>query len=68
MAVVGHGGVIGRFTSTILGHPWEETGFFQPHYTSISRVVASRSGHRTISTLNEASHLRGSGLPTGAIY
>jgi probable phosphoglycerate mutase len=68
VAVVCHGGVIMRYTSTILGHPWEETGFFLPYYTSITRIVASRQGHRSIMTLNEAAHLRGTGLPTGALH
>ncbi len=67
VAVVCHGGVICRYTSTILGHPWEEIGFFMPHYTSITRIDASRDGHRMIVTLNETSHLRGSGLPSGAL-
>ena len=68
VVAVCHGGVIMRYTSTILGHPWEETGFFVPFYTSITRIVASRRGHRSIITLNEAAHLRGSGLPTGALH
>jgi probable phosphoglycerate mutase len=67
VAVVCHGGVICRYTSTILGHPWEEIGFFMPHYTSITRIAASRRGDRTIVTLNETPHLRGSGLPLGSI-
>lgn len=68
VAVVCHGGVIMRYTSTILGQPWEQTGFFVPYYTSISRVVASRGGHRSIVSLNESAHLRGTGLPTGALH
>lgn len=68
VAVVCHGGVIMRYTSTILSRPWEELGFFVPYYTSISRIVCSRSGHRSIVSLNEASHLRGTGLPTGALH
>lgn len=67
VAVVCHGGVICRYTSTILGHPWEEIGFFYPHYTSITRIAASRDGHVSIVTLNETPHLRGSGLPSGAL-
>lgn len=67
VAVVCHGGVIARYTSTILNHPWEEIGFFLPHYTSITRVNAGRTGRRGIVTLNETPHLRGTDLPTGAI-
>jgi hypothetical protein len=33
--------------------------FFEPRYTSISRVTASRSGIRTLVSLNETAHLRG---------
>jgi probable phosphoglycerate mutase len=68
VAVFTHSGVIARYTSTILGHPWEQTGFFYPLYTSITRVIASRAGHRMIQTVNETPHLRGTGLPTGALF
>jgi probable phosphoglycerate mutase len=68
VAVVCHGGVIMRYTNTIIGQPWDRLGFFAPLYTSISRVVAARDGRRTIISLNEASHLRGTGLPTGALH
>jgi probable phosphoglycerate mutase len=40
-------------------------GFFYPNYTSINRVAAARGGQRSIVTINETSHLRGSGLPMG---
>jgi 2,3-bisphosphoglycerate-dependent phosphoglycerate mutase len=63
-----HSGVICRYTSTILGHPWEEIGFYYPLYTSVSRVLASRDGTRTILSLNEIAHLRGTGLPTGSLH
>jgi probable phosphoglycerate mutase len=33
-------------------------GFFYPQYTSIHRVAASRSGAKSIVSINEASHLR----------
>ncbi len=64
VAVVCHGGVINAYLSRILdlGDP---TGFFYPNYTSIHRVMAARSGERSILTLNETSHLRGTGLPVG---
>lgn len=68
IALFCHSGVICRYTSTILGHPWEEIGFFHPLYTSVSRVLASRDGTRTILSLNEIAHLRDSGLPTGAFH
>jgi len=55
VAVVCHGGVINVYLAAMLGldrHLW-----FEPGYTSISRVIASRSGPRSLATLNETSHL-----------
>ena len=55
VAVVCHGGVINLYLGRILGverHLW-----FEPGYTSINRVAASREGHRTIVSLNETAHL-----------
>jgi probable phosphoglycerate mutase len=67
VAVFCHGGVIARYAATIIGLPWESTGFFYPLYTSITRIGAvGRS--RWIMTANETPHLRGSGLPTGDIF
>jgi probable phosphoglycerate mutase len=64
IAVVCHGGVINGYLSHILGLP-QSNGFFYPNYTSIHRVAAASSGERSIVTVNETSHLRGSGLPMG---
>ena len=36
-----------------------------PGYTSIHRVIASRSGHRNVVSMNETAHLRGTGLEIG---
>ena len=55
VAVVCHGGVINLYLGRILGvdrHLW-----FEPGYTSVSRVAASRDGHRTIVSVNETAHL-----------
>jgi probable phosphoglycerate mutase len=65
VAIVCHGGVINAFCANVLGLDADQRGFFYPNYTSISRVIASSSGPRTIVTLNETAHLRGSGLPMG---
>lgn len=66
VAVVCHGGVINAYVASILG--LENTrGFFYPNYTSIHRIAAARSGQRSIVTLNETSHLRGTGLPIGLL-
>ena len=64
VAVVCHGGVINTYIASILGLG-KQRGFFYPNYTSIHRIAAARSGERSVVTLNETSHLRGSGLPIG---
>jgi probable phosphoglycerate mutase len=64
VAVVCHGGVINAYLSHLLGLD-DPTGFFYPNYTSIHRIAAARSGERSILTLNETFHLRGTGLPVG---
>ena len=56
VAVVCHGGVINVFLAVVLGldrHLW-----FEPDYTSISRVAAARTGQRSLLSLNETAHLR----------
>jgi len=65
VVVVCHGGVINLFLSSVLGLTSDGPGFFYPNYTSIHRVAASRSGIRSIVTINETSHLRTTGLPMG---
>ena len=64
VAVVCHGGVINAYISHILGID-DPTGFFYPNYTSIHRVVAARSGERTLLSINETCHLRGPGFLVG---
>jgi probable phosphoglycerate mutase len=64
IAVVCHGGVINGYVSHVLGLA-DATGFFYPNYTSIHRIAAASSGERSIVTLNETPHLRGTGLPMG---
>jgi probable phosphoglycerate mutase len=64
VAIVCHGGVINAYICHVLGLA-NQRGFFYPNYTSIHRIAAAGSGERSIVTLNETSHLRGSGLPIG---
>ena len=55
VVAVCHGGVINVALAIVLGldrHLW-----FEPHYTSVSRMVASRSGVRSLASLNERAHL-----------
>jgi probable phosphoglycerate mutase len=57
VAVVCHGGVINVYLAALLGidrHLW-----FDPGYTSISRVRASRAGARSVGSINELAHLVG---------
>ena len=49
VAIVCHGGVINAYLSRILDLD-DPTGFFYPNYTSIHRVMAARSGERSILT------------------
>jgi 2,3-bisphosphoglycerate-dependent phosphoglycerate mutase len=51
-----HGGVINVALSEILDLPRDL--WFEPAYASISRVVASRQGFRSVVSLNETGHLR----------
>jgi probable phosphoglycerate mutase len=56
VAVVCHGGVINAYLAHVLGI--DKLLFFEPAYTSISRVVAARTGERSVASLNERAHLR----------
>lgn len=53
--LMSHGGVINAYLADVLGLPRDV--FFEPRYASISRVLASRRGHRNIETLNETHYL-----------
>ena len=64
VAVVCHGGVINAYLGHVLGVA-DSAGFFYPNYTSIHRIAAARSGERSILSINETAHLRGTGLPIG---
>lgn len=67
IGVVCHGGVINTYLAHVLGIGDGGTGssFFYPNYTSIHRVAAASSGERSVVTVNETAHLRGTGLPIG---
>ncbi|MBI2710069.1 MAG: histidine phosphatase family protein [Actinobacteria bacterium] len=55
VALVCHGGVVNAYLSHVLG--LERALFFEPSYTSISRVLAARGGHRQLVSANETPHL-----------
>ena len=56
VAAVCHGGTINAYLSAVLG--LDKLMFFVPDYTSVSRIRASRSGPRSLVSLNETAHLR----------
>lgn len=55
VVVVTHGGVLNVYLAHVVGT--EQLLWFHPEYTSISRVVAARTGQRSLATLNETAHL-----------
>jgi broad specificity phosphatase PhoE len=57
VVAVCHGGVINQYLAHVLQIS-TTVGFFYPAYTSIHRVSASRSGVRSILSVNEIAHLR----------
>jgi 2,3-bisphosphoglycerate-dependent phosphoglycerate mutase len=57
VAIVCHGGVINAWASHVLGLP--DPLFFEPHYTSVNRFLASSRGHRSVVSLNDLGHLHG---------
>ncbi len=56
VAVVCHGGVINNYLAEVLH--MSNSLFFQPHYTSVSRVRVSPGGGRLFLSANECGHLR----------
>ena len=54
VAVVCHGGVINAYLSSVISLPG--TMFFEPAYTSVSRII-SGSTHKQLVSLNETPHL-----------
>lgn len=57
VAVICHGGVINVYLADVLG--LTTPLWFHPEYTSTSRVLVSRDGRRSISSVNELAHLVG---------
>ncbi len=55
VAVICHGGVVNAALAEVLGLGPDL--FFQPDYTSVSRVVASPGGRRQLLSVNETWHL-----------
>ena len=56
--VVCHGGVINAYLSLCLGFDVDNFMRFDVDYTSVTRVLASGAGHRSIKSVNETTHFR----------
>jgi len=56
VAAVCHGGVINVAIGSVLGIA--QPLWFEPGYTSMSRMLASRGGIRSVASLNELAHLQ----------
>ena len=56
VAVICHGGVINAYFAHLLNLDFPM--FFEPAYTSISRVLASSAGQRQVKSINEHAHVR----------
>jgi broad specificity phosphatase PhoE len=61
VAVVCHGGVINAYVGHILEIP--RPLWFEPAYTGVNRVAASRAGVRSVVSLNDVGHLRDLAAP-----
>jgi probable phosphoglycerate mutase len=57
VVIVCHGGVVNTYLGSILGIA--APLWFDPAYTSISRVRANASGLRSVASMNEVGHLFG---------
>ena len=53
--LVSHGGVINTLLSDILRAP--SPFFFNPGYTSVSRIAVTLSGRLVVQSVNETAHL-----------
>jgi probable phosphoglycerate mutase len=57
VAAVCHGGVVNVALAVVL--EMDRVLWFDPRYTSLSRVMASRTGVRSVVSVNEHGHLEG---------
>ncbi len=59
VAVVCHGGVVNAYIAQCLDFSIDDFMRFDVDYTSVSRVMASSRGHRSVIAINERTHFRG---------
>ena len=60
VAVVCHGGVINAYLAHCLNFDSDAFMKFDVDYSSVTRVLASSRGHRSVRSVNETTHFRGS--------
>jgi probable phosphoglycerate mutase len=63
VVAVCHGGVVNVALGLVLGIGGDRPLWFEPGYSSLHRVKASRSGVRSIASVNELAHLQGTRDP-----
>ena len=63
VVAVCHGGVVNVALGLVLGIGLERPLWFEPGYSSLHRVKASRSGIKSIASINELAHLAGEAGP-----
>ena len=59
VAVVCHGGVINSYLAHCLQYSSTNFMKFNVDYTSVTRILASPAGHRSVLSVNERTHFRG---------
>jgi probable phosphoglycerate mutase len=59
VVAVCHGGVVNVALGLVLGINADRPLWFEPGYSSLHRVKASRSGIKSIASINELAHLQG---------
>lgn len=59
VAVVCHGGVVNAYLAQCLEFPPERFLRFDVDYSSVTRIMASSRGHRSVIAINERTHFRG---------
>ena len=58
VVVVCHGGVINAYLARCLDYDIQNFMKFDVDYTSVTRVLASEAGHRSVKSVNETTHFR----------
>ena len=58
VVVVCHGGVINAYLARCLDFDIQNFMKFDVDYTSVTRVLASEAGHRSVKSVNETTHFR----------